>query len=208
MNGNLHVQQPSAWECAHEEREWGTHPEVHLVRWSRRNSIGAGSHVLDLGCGAGASSGFLLDEGCGVTALDSSLSALMRLRSRLYPHPRLKMIQSRAICVPRDDGHFDAVVDVMCIAHNTMDDARLIVAEVSRVIKDGGRLFSLLPTNLFSAELLGQYGSYHTYYPDEVRALFVEFDIEMEHSSYTDRGHKIDQWIVSAVRKARRGEMK
>lgn len=44
-------------------------------------------------------------------------------------------------------GCFDAVVDVVASAHNSLDNMGRIFTEVARVLKPGGSLFSVLPTN-------------------------------------------------------------
>lgn len=78
---------PAEWEAIHQSRHWGTYPDIHVVRqvkafraeWYRSDNDGT-PVALDIGCGAGAHSFMLQQEGLSVVAIDVSETALKRLR--------------------------------------------------------------------------------------------------------------------------------
>lgn len=59
--------------------------------------------------------------------------------------------------LPFADAVFDAVVDVVSSAHNSDQDA--IMAEVARVLKPGGKLFLMTPTDQCSVQPFVGYGA-------------------------------------------------
>lgn len=104
----------------------------------------SGVRVLDLGCGQGATTWFLSREGFTVIPVDGSQSALAKMTKRL----REEGIEVQPYCcdiaqLPFPDNFFDVVIDVVSIAHNTNYED--IFKEVSRVLKPGGRFFSMTP---------------------------------------------------------------
>lgn len=90
------------WEEIHKSRQWGAYPDIYCVRqvksflreWKYRDhgdSLTCSPEALDVGCGAGANTGMMCDEGMDVYAFDSSATALDRMCVRLgnkafFPH--------------------------------------------------------------------------------------------------------------------------
>lgn len=92
----------------------------------------AGRTVLDVGCGAGQTTRWLLARGARVAAFDLSLEQL-----RLAP-PGLPLVQADAEALPFRDGSFD----VVCSAYGALPfvaDAARVMREVARVLRPGGR---------------------------------------------------------------------
>jgi 2-polyprenyl-3-methyl-5-hydroxy-6-metoxy-1,4-benzoquinol methylase len=88
------VNDPAQWEAIHQSRHWGTYPDIHVVRqvkkfmggWKERMSTvpkWVTPQALDIGCGAGANTGMMCDEGMNVYAFDSSETALGHMCYRL-----------------------------------------------------------------------------------------------------------------------------
>lgn len=138
-----------AWEAEHQRREWGRWPSEAVVRfvmrtyghWHPRNKI----NFLDLGCGAGAISRFLADEGFTVVAIDNSATAIERCRKIEFPHHATKplFIQEdvRTLgCI--STGTCDCVIDAACLQCLDDIDLKDALSEIARVLKTGGRLFS------------------------------------------------------------------
>ncbi len=89
---------PAEWEKIHQEKEWGAYPDIHVVRavkkflaqpkWaSELAKLPTAEHVmwpdaLDIGCGAGACTGMMAEQGMAVTALDGSETAIRRMNER------------------------------------------------------------------------------------------------------------------------------
>ncbi|HSN77408.1 MAG TPA: class I SAM-dependent methyltransferase [Anaerolineae bacterium] len=94
--------------------------------------------VLELGCGLGYDTRWLLQAGCTVTALDGSAVALARLPAALsgpvYVQHRLPEP------LPFPDASFDAVAAGLSLHYFLWDDTLAIMNEVHRVLRPGGLL--------------------------------------------------------------------
>lgn len=146
------------WDAVHAQRQWGEYPSEHLVRFvarhygvSRADIVRRGDvRFLDLGCGAGANTWFLLDQGFAVDAVDLTAEAIERARRTCRRRSAKMMTSARfqvaaAESLPFEDASFDCVVDVCCLQH--VEAIWLALAEVHRVLKPGGRLFSIAATD-------------------------------------------------------------
>lgn len=71
---NKPVPKPT-WNDIFKEKKWGTYPSEAVVR-EVLSLPHTGGHALDLGCGAGANTVFLAENGYEVRAVDSSREAL------------------------------------------------------------------------------------------------------------------------------------
>lgn len=92
---------PAEWESIHQSRAWGTYPDIHVVRqvkkflaqqeWAEKFRLLARRDIsgfkcpdaLDIGCGAGANTGMMCDEGMSVYAFDLSETAIGHMCNRL-----------------------------------------------------------------------------------------------------------------------------
>ena len=129
------------WEAIHKDREWGRYPDNHLVRFIKRNRLNIGHGVLDIGCGVGAQSQFMGEQGLHVTAIDASEAAIVRASK--YPYSLVDYEIADVTALPYKDEAFSLVTDVCCLQH--IPDPHHIVAmqEITRVLKPGGMLFSV-----------------------------------------------------------------
>ena len=138
------------WEDIYRNREWGKYPSEELIRFVAGHYYRAPQRskvkFLDLGCGVGAATWFLCREGFDVAALDGSATALQLLEQRLAAeHLTAELVRADASTLPFADGHFDCVIDLVCLMCNTEANARAIIDEVWRATKPGGRFFSFTP---------------------------------------------------------------
>lgn len=104
-----------------------------------------GRHVLDYGCGAGATSAELARRGAHVTGFDISHRRLGDARAALLktmPGQRIDLLQSSAEQLPFADSAFDAILGKQILHHLQLDIA---TAELARVLKPGGRAVFLEP---------------------------------------------------------------
>lgn len=191
----------TTWERIHHERKWGSYPKEELVRhvlgrWGNNPQL-----VLDLGSGQGASTWFLAREGFVPVALDGSFSALQKAKARLeadwLPY---KGVQAPLTQLPFMTHCFDAVVDVVSSAHNSLDEMRVIFSEVARVLKPGGNLFSVIPTHRCARHPFS--GLIATFLEeDEIEPLLGRRfnNLKILRSSYQlARDRTIDNWIITA----------
>jgi SAM-dependent methyltransferase len=129
-----------------------------------------------------------------VVALDGSQAAVARAP--------VSGVVADAMSLPFMKGAFDCVVDVVCIAHNRLEDAKKIISEIVRVLKPGGKIFSVLPT---SACWDRPYkGKGHVMFPAyyQVQQLFNKhFELEINWSAFSDGSKTIEHWLVSGTKK-------
>ncbi|MFG2227546.1 class I SAM-dependent methyltransferase [Streptomyces sp. NPDC048644] len=97
--------------------------------------VGAGSRVLDVGCGPGTVSAAALRRGAEVTAVDAS-PEMAALAART--HPGLAVRTALLDELPFADGEFTALVGNFVINH--LGDPAAGLAEIRRVLAPGGRL--------------------------------------------------------------------
>jgi len=117
-----------------------------------RLRLEAGDRLLDVGAGTGRHSFEGLRRGADVVALDldqgdlgSAEATLVAMAEAGESHPagRSQTLVADALCLPFADGTFDAVIASEVLEH-IGDDERAI-AEISRVLKPGGRLAVSVP---------------------------------------------------------------
>lgn len=96
-----------------------------------------GMHLLDAGCGLGASARLAADEfGVFVAAVDASGSIVERARGR-GDNTRIQWREAALPALPYADASFDAVL-AECVLSTT--DRRAALVEIHRVLRPGGRL--------------------------------------------------------------------
>lgn len=199
----------SVWEQVHADRSWGIYPNEHLVRWTFHNYLDSrvdDKKVLDLGCGQGSSAIFLSQEGFDVSAIDFSPSAVEKCNSRLRTYGlEAGIVVGDINNLPWPDRHFDAVVDIISSAHNTMPNIEKIYKEIARVTKPYGKLFAIMPTNKCSRRPFIKYGTVSFMEKTEVENLLSKdfTRVEILTASYEiESGCEVRNWIVTADRRA------
>ena len=105
----------------------------------------ASGRVLELGAGTGANLGHYTDAVTELVMTEPDPHMAARLRERLATERtaagRPSVIEAPAEDLPFDDGSFDAVVATLVLC--TVDDPASAVAEVRRVLVEGGSLLYL-----------------------------------------------------------------
>jgi SAM-dependent methyltransferase len=91
--------------------------------------------VLELGCGAAQFGLSLVRQGARVTGIDNSAKQLEFARANVGD--RMRLVHGSAESLPFEDASFDLV----CCDHGAVGfaDPRLVVPEVARVLRPGGR---------------------------------------------------------------------
>lgn len=111
-------------------------------------TISLDSHVLDLCCGSGQATQFLVQYSQDVTGLDVSPVSLQRAKRNV---PRAKYVEALAEEMPFPDAQFDLVHTSVAMHEMAPSILRQIIQEVYRVLKPGG-VFALVdfhkPTNV------------------------------------------------------------
>jgi SAM-dependent methyltransferase len=105
----------------------------------------AGLRFLELGCGAGNNVWFAAREGFGVAGIDGSESAIAYARKRFADEGLAGDLRvGDFVALPWPDAQFDLVIDRGSLTCCTQSVIRSALAESRRVLKPGGRLFSII----------------------------------------------------------------
>jgi ubiquinone/menaquinone biosynthesis C-methylase UbiE len=152
--GAMSEDRPAAWDPVwerifRERSQWGKYPPEELIRFVARHFNGASDRrsvkVLEVGCGPGAGpSWYLAREGYSFSGIDGSATAIDLARRRFRDEGlQGEFVTGAADALPWSADTFDGVIDIACLQHNSEAAARAIVGEIYRVLKPGGRHFSL-----------------------------------------------------------------
>ncbi|MCI6086944.1 MAG: class I SAM-dependent methyltransferase [Selenomonas sp.] len=211
------------WEKIHAGREWGGYPSEHVIRFVARNFYSAPDRskvkILDFGCGAGANTWYLANEGFDTYAFDGSKSAVARAEKNLAKKGlAAHFLVADGIQLPYESETFDAIIDNVMIYSNTLANIRMMYGECHRFLKTGGKFFSCV----FGREMTG-YGSgteiepntfadttegraahtgyMHCFDRQELHDVLAEAGfsrIVIEEVRYTDVGSLVHQYIAKA----------
>lgn len=111
--------------------------------------LGKGRRILDVGCGSGRIHPFLADRFTEICGVDYAGPALDAAAKRGTTVATADLNQGR---LPYEDAHFDAVVCLEVVEH--LLDPRVVLREVRRVLRPGGRLVLSTPNVQFWGQLL------------------------------------------------------
>jgi SAM-dependent methyltransferase len=125
--------------------------------------------VLDVGCGQGFESARFLGRSRRVVGVDYSQEAVEMARANHGP-AGLQVAQMNALALGVADGVFDWACSSHLIEH--FDDPEGHVAELSRVLTDGGTVFFLTPNA--PADFENPF-HIHLFEPPELRALLTKY---------------------------------
>jgi demethylmenaquinone methyltransferase/2-methoxy-6-polyprenyl-1,4-benzoquinol methylase len=110
-------------------------------------TIDSDSQILDLCCGSGQATAFLVQLSQNVTGLDASPLSLKRARKNV---PNATYVEAFAENMPFADNSFDLVHTSAALHEMQPEQLKKIIQEVYRVLKPGG-IFTLVdfhaPTN-------------------------------------------------------------
>ncbi len=98
-------------------------------------SIAQSSKVLDLCCGSGQTTQFLVQRSSHVTGLDASPLSIRRAKQNV---PQANYVEAFAEKIPLSDNEFDLVHTSAAMHEMGAEQLRKILQEVYRVLKPGG----------------------------------------------------------------------
>lgn len=130
-------------------------PHEELVRFlgraygSCKQKAGEGLIAAEIGSGAGGNLVALEEWGFDPYGYDVSIEAMLLAKAhvdaRAFPnYSRCSIIKYTAPDrIPNADASLDLVIDVQCIQHLNDAEHSLMYSEIARVLKPGGRFFSV-----------------------------------------------------------------
>jgi SAM-dependent methyltransferase len=197
-----------SWEKVFRSQEWGKYPPEELVRFIARTFSRCPDRrairILDLGCGTGAATWYLAREGFSAFGIDGSKTAIELARARFKTeHLKADFSVGDFVRLDYPNAFFDCVIDIAAIQHNRMPAAARIVSEIRRILKPGGRLFSMLISRRSQfpegADPTQGKGFVHLFSTAEVHTLFSGLaDLGIERSERTDRGALVAHFVLTA----------
>jgi SAM-dependent methyltransferase len=214
------------WEDIFACREWGKYPSEDLIRFVARNFYQASDRfavrLLEVGCGPGANLWYLAREGFSFVGIDGSPTAIGKAASRLDAEcpgwrARGELRVGDIASLPYEPASFDGVIDNEAVYCNSFDISRDIYADIARVLKPGGRLYSrTFATGSWgdgTGESVGKRTWRCTEGPlagkgvsrftaeEDIPVLLAPFDIDtLELLSWTfdSRQQQVREWIITA----------
>lgn len=191
------------WEKIFRSQVWGKYPPEELIRFTSRNFYKSKNKkniiFLDIGCGTGSCSWYLAKEGFSVFGVDGSKTAIQKAKQR-FRKENLEGVFKTTDFVKLNfpDDFFDAIIDVCAIQHNPVNHVPLILHEIKRVLKPGGKLFSMIVSEgTFMAPYMSK-GYVHFYKLSEIRKLFKNYSsIERSERTENNMKDKIIHWVIS-----------
>lgn len=134
------------WEKVFSENSWGKYAGESLIQFVARNFYKLNRteiKILEVGCGPGANIWYLSREGFDAYGIDGSTKAIELAEKRLKNEGLIAHLTvGDIVSLSYPDNFFDAVLDVECLYANDYDNSRKILAEIKRVLKPHGLLYS------------------------------------------------------------------
>jgi SAM-dependent methyltransferase len=194
-------------------RAYGSAPDRAQVR------------ILDLGCGGAHHLLFLASEGFDYYGIDGSEESIHIATQRLGDNGfRTDTLACGTFeQLPYDEAFFDCVIDRGSLTCNRLEELPPLLAQVRRILKPGGRLFSLMLNDTSTLQQgatplgrgdftnlpgrLQRAGALHFTNAEEARGLFRDFTIEdieliQRRSEHTPSGNRlVVAWTAITCRK-------
>jgi ubiquinone/menaquinone biosynthesis C-methylase UbiE len=167
---------------------------VHLgdrLLRSRKFDVRGAKSILDVGSGAGQIAKHLLkyaDADAEITCCDLSPEMLRRARTRLK-NPLPSHVAADLCHLPFANGSFDCITCGYVLEH--LPDARPGLAELSRVLRPGGRMLLLTTEDTFSGAWTSRFWCCRTYNRRELYETSHKLGLVWRKELWFTRMHKL-----------------
>ena len=179
-----------------------------------RLRIGAGTRVIDVGCGQGRHSFEAFRRGANVIAFDQNAADLndvdeilqaMEEQGEVSASAKAEAVKGDALDLPFADGTFDCVIASEILEHVPEDDRA--IAELVRVLKPGGALAITVPRWLPERVCWALSDEYHAnegghiriYRADELRGKVLAHGLRFTHGQHAHALHSPFWWLKCLV---------
>jgi ubiquinone/menaquinone biosynthesis C-methylase UbiE len=156
----------------------------------RRFDLRGARRILDVGSGAGQIAKHLLryaDKGAQIACFDLSFEMMRRARNRLKSNVPSHLVADLTR-LPFADASFDCVTCGYVLEH--LPDARLGLAELSRVMVRGGRMLLLTSEDTFSGAWTSRFWCCRTYDRRELFETCQSLSLSWKKELWFTRMHK------------------
>lgn len=138
-----------------------------------------GKRAADLGCGSGVLSRLIRDHGASVDAVDVATNALKELEKS-----NCSGITPLQDYVPRtklSDDTYDLVIAAELVAYLPVDEYRLFMSELARIVKPGAKVICSTPIDIYSTDSLERFInlSETEFQPDEWKLSYHKYWIKL-----------------------------
>lgn len=152
--------------------------QEHVNRYVFASKFIKDKIVLDVACGTGYGSKYLLRKGARkVVGLDISIDAIKYAKEQYnINNEGLSFVCGNAIDLPFPDNYFDVIVSFETIEH--LKEYRKFLLECKRVLKDGGLFICSTPNKRVSSPHTEKpKNPFHVkeFYPEEFNSLLAEY---------------------------------
>ena len=179
-----------------------------------RLGVGAGTKVIDVGCGGGRHSFEAFRRGAEVIAFDQNASDLndvdeilqaMKDQGEVPASAKAEAVKGDALELPYGEGTFDCVIASEILEHVPEDDRA--ISELVRVLKPGGALAITVPRWLPERVCWALSDEYHAnegghiriYRADQLRAKVLAHGLRLTYTHHAHALHSPYWWLKCAV---------
>lgn len=139
--GTIDYKTPYHWEAQ------GVSREIQLRRLQfARKYIKPKDFVLDIGCGDGFLTNALSELGERIVGIDTSVTGISLAQSRV-DKASVELAVGSASVLPFKENTFDVVTLFEVIEHISAEQARSAIEEISRVLREKGKLIITTPNS-------------------------------------------------------------
>ena len=141
MNMDYRAASLKYWEDTHREQDYAK-DQIRVDDWLDRFAdiiVKTDRPVLDLGCGGGNDTLYLIEMGKQVIACDQSEMAITRIRKN-FPELSDSYCFNMLDRFPFEDGTFDVVIADLCLHYFLEEETKQILREIQRVLLPDGHL--------------------------------------------------------------------
>lgn len=198
------------WNEVYSQKGMAEYPDNNVIRFIANNYYKAPDRkavkILDVGCGAGANTWYLANEGFSVAAIDGSPVAMEKLRLKLEKM-KLEAFLGCGDFTKLDfkPDYFDAIIDVSSLCYVDEKEARPLMEKLHTVLKPGGKIFSLWPTYWSVRDPFT-----HTIKDVNLKARFLEhnqmmlqfskFKVKHAMCTYPVTAGRVELWVIEGTK--------
>ena len=156
-----------------------------------------GNKVLDVGCGPGNQSKYLVESGLDVTGIDISDKMIEEAKELV---PEAKFFKMNLLEMDFEDESFDGIWMCACLLFVKPEDIKNAFGEFRRVLKKGGVMF--ISTKEGQGEYMKNNVPHYLYSTEDVEKFFTENGFEIVDSKIEkDFWGRETKWVAIIARK-------